>query len=152
MSRRKRPRSGARNRNQVGSRSRRRASALRRADEGRSRKEKGDERAFGGRVGVEVPQHRLILLFIVSIGGVGLDFNGAEGQFVEGVLDQVPVDDFVVSLVVVAEQVVIGSRRVVVGIVEAADLFCGFDHLEEYLQCLQRTARGCPGFPRRLRR
>ena len=48
--------------------------------------------------------------------------------------DQVAVDDFVVALVVVAEQVVVGRGGVVLGIVEAADLLGGFDHFVEDLR------------------
>lgn len=96
--------------------------------------EESNESPFGRRIGVEVPQHRLILLLIVTVGGVGLDFDSAEGQFIQGVFDQVAVDDFVVALVVIAEQVVIGRGGVVIGIVETADLFGGFDYLEEYLR------------------
>ena len=86
-------------------------------------------------------QHRLVLLFIVSVGGVGLDFDGAESQLVEGVFNQMPVDDLMVSLVVVAEEIVIGSRRFVVGIVEAADLLCSFDNPQEYISTLNELRK-----------
>ena len=76
-------------------------------------------------------QHGLILIRVVAVAGVGLDFDSAEGQFVESVCDQVTVNDFVVALVVIAEQVVVGRGRAVIGIVEAADLLGGFDQFVE---------------------
>ena len=68
-------------------------------------------------------------------------FDRAQRQFVEGGFDQVPVDDFVVALVVVAEQVVVGRGRVVIGIVKTADLFRRLDHRVEDLRVVNELGQ-----------
>src|ERR1035437_7109224 len=52
-----------------------------------------------------------------------------------------PIDNLMVSLVVVAEEIVIGSRRFVVGIVEAANLLCSFDNPQEYISTLNELRK-----------
>ncbi len=76
-------------------------------------------------------QQRLVLLFVVAEAGVGLNLDIADTQLFQRVPNQVAVDDLVVALVVVAEQVVVGSRPLVVWIVIAAKRNGRLDDLVE---------------------
>ena len=82
-------------------------------------------------------QHGLVLLLVVR-KLVFVWISTCRAPACPGRLDQEAVDHLVIALVVVAQQIVVGRRRVVLRIVEAADLLGGVNHLLERVYVLHK--------------